>query len=228
MEYFENARILFESVGMKHMIAAVLNQVGLLFLTRQDFARAEDHFTRALEIDKQTNNHKARAEHLLNLGRLFSDQKNEKAALECYEESLGLYYLTGDNQAQANVNTSMAQSWLELADLPKAENCIIKALRIVENLPNQSNLAWVLGNYGDFLMAAGKNDEALNQYKKALKINSASGEQMAITGDYIRLASFYKAAGNQKEMQHYINLGLKCAEDCNNLRDIEKLKSIGS
>jgi tetratricopeptide (TPR) repeat protein len=140
---------------------------------------------------------------------------------------LGLYYLTGDSQAQANVNASMAQSWLELADLPKAENCLIKALRIVENLPNQSNLAWVLGNYGDFLMAAGKNDEALIQYKKALAINSVSGEQMAITGDYIRLAAFYKAAGNQKEMQHYISLGLQCAEDCNNLRDIEKLKSIG-
>ena len=195
--YAEKLQALYESANLhpsEHKTAALLNLLGMLYYSTNDFAKAEEYFTKALETCKRLAeaNPEAFDSDLAgtysNLGLLYSNTHNFAKAEDHYTEALEIRKRLADINPEA-FEPDLADSYNNLGNLysgtnnfAKAEKYYINALEIRKRLAKinpeafEPYLAASCNNLG--ILYSDTNDfaKAEEHFNKALKIRKRLAE----------------------------------------------------
>jgi Tfp pilus assembly protein PilF len=158
----------------------LVNQMGLYFLGRAQYADAKEYFERALRIDEAAfgPDHPNVAIRVNNLGSVLQYLGDLASARQHFERALRIdEAVFGSNHPDvARVVNNLGKVLQDLGDLAGAQQHFERALRIGEATlgPNHPNVAIRVNNLGSVLQALGDLAGARQNFERALPIFEAT------------------------------------------------------
>ncbi|MFW6127664.1 MAG: tetratricopeptide repeat protein [Halobacteriota archaeon] len=182
LKCYMEAKKLVESMEGNHTdwYAAILNNIGALFIETKRIEEAEDYLKQALEMrrklaEEDENRLPELAETLSNAAALYGDKRNYKLSEDYYNEAISIF-------------SKLAQ----------------------DNFFHKANLASTLNNYSIVLKRIGRHEEAENKLKESLEMfKELTGINKVFEGMYAEtynlLGMLYNETGRQKEAEKCFN-----------------------
>jgi len=132
---------------------------------------AESDYNRVLKLATDTEDDKARAQALGNLGNIYFRRGDLDKAEEMHRKSLEIKERLGLPAGMANSYGNLGLVYYMRGDLDKAEEMHKKSLEINEKLDQPEGMANQYGNLGNIYYRRGELDKAEEMHKKSLEIN---------------------------------------------------------
>ena len=173
-EFAERLELAPEATGR------LLNQAGLYFRGRAQYAEAKQAFERALRICEATlgPDHSTVATYVNNLGQVLQDLGDLAQARQCIERALRIDETAfGPDHPQVAIYVNNLGGVLkELGELAQARQCFERALRIDEAACglDHPTVAIRVNNLGGVLKDLGELAQARQCYERALRIGEAA------------------------------------------------------
>ena len=165
-KYFnQSLALLDESDNEKR--AKVLNNLGYLAYSRDDYGKAHEYYIRSLNLygDYFTNEDKVKI--LLNLGNVFSAYNDTASARVHYFKALELVEDHKENKAL--VFNNLGGYFASQEDYDKGLDYLTKSLVIKEEIGDRKGIVNTLTNIGDLHYKKGEKEEARRFYMRARK-----------------------------------------------------------
>ncbi len=181
-----------KKVGKKSFMGKALNTQGNALYFKDDFARAIEHYTRALSIMESIPDSMGISVSLNNIGILYIVQKDYDKAIEILNRNLTLQEILEDKRGMLSTlnNLGLVYNYTEQYDA--ALDCLNKALKIAEEINNQRGLSNILGNMGQSYFHLKKYDEALEYYNSCMKIQEEANNQVGIAQTLNNIGNIYQ------------------------------------
>ncbi len=186
-----------ESTGSMLEAAQAARDLGLFFSSRQNMLEAIKEWSQALTI-YETENQPAQVARLycdLAAARKFIGQ-GQRALKDCDSALMLLSNLRDDWETRGLVLANAAIAYADQGDVDTADSFFNESIAIARRLNNDYADATRRGNYGWFLMATGRFEQALSMLEYALRLSKSInlGLQAAIQTD--NMGSAYDLMGN--------------------------------
>ncbi|MCA0455927.1 MAG: hypothetical protein LCI00_18265 [Chloroflexi bacterium] len=214
--------------GSRLEAAQAARDLGLFFANRQNMTEAIKEWSQALTL-YDAENQKAQVARLycdLAAARKFIGQ-GQRAQKDCDLALMLLSSLREDWETRGLVLANAAIAYADQGDVDSADSFFNESIAIARRLNNDYADATRRGNYGWFLMATGRSEQALSMLEYALRLskNIDLSLQAAIQTDnlglsydlmgnydkglgYHREAASLVAALNKPHWQHSINMNM--------------------
>lgn len=124
----------------------VLNNMGLLEISRKKYEAALTGFKNALEAAERLNNKRYAALQSANIGSAYRDMNRSEKAIEYYEKSLGLYEESGQKEDIADQYTNIAYIHVVERRFKNALQLYQKALPIYMEIKNTEKAGFTSQN----------------------------------------------------------------------------------
>ncbi len=196
--------------------AAILGNIGNVYLNQGDYAKALDYYFKALKIFEEIGNKNGQAANLGNIGIVYNDQGDYAKALDYYFKALKINEEIGNKNGQAANLGNIGIVYLNQGDYAKALDYYFKALKINEEIGNKQNQAANLGNIGMVYYYQGNYAKVLDYYFKALKINEEIGNKKGQSNNLGNIGIVYYNQGNYVKALDYYFKALKINEEIGN------------
>jgi len=157
---FERNLTLCHEAGWRSEEAAAHNNLGIVFLRRGEYERAEQAYRDALTIFETLHDPAGRAFCHQNLGVLFHERGDYARALEAYHRGLAGFKRVGNKTQLTNTAINLGNLYLSLGDLERAERLISFALDIAQELSMPLLSAYGYNLLGETLCSQGRWDAA--------------------------------------------------------------------
>lgn len=200
--------------------ASALNNIGIVFQDRGDFAKAIDFYNRSLDIKKEIGNKKGIAISLNNIGGIYSDQGNYAKAVDYLNQSLKLDAEIGDKYGMANTLNNLGNIYQSQDNNTKAIEFYSRSAEIANEIGYKTGLAASLGNIGNIYFYQLNYTDAIDYYNRSLKISEEIGDQSGMAISLICLGGIYKAQGNFTTAFDYYNQSLEISEEIGNKQSL--------
>jgi len=173
LTWFEKAKsVRIKLYGETHpLVGAIYNNLGLLSKNRGDYSGAVQHYLRAIEIKKKTDD-PSLSLNLLNLGELYGIRGNYTEALALYRQADSILSQETPTLRQADLYMNSGAMLYYLQGYEDALDYFRKALRIYVSLTGENTL-WggkVYQNLANVYHALGEREEEFQAVVKALEI----------------------------------------------------------
>jgi len=168
-DMFKQSLNIFEGLGDKKGMAGCLNDIGNIYLKSKDI-KALEYYNKAMILNEQIGNKKAKAIYLTNSGTFYKDISNFPKALELYSEALKIYEKLNEKRGMKTIYSNMGNINLLLSDYPTALLYSQKALMISEQLADSNGMINPLSTIGNMYITLADNEKALEYFKKALVV----------------------------------------------------------
>lgn len=177
--YKEVLEIQLEAFGEMHPYVAIsYSNLGGRFAENGDYEQAMEHYEKALYIHENTvgRENPDTVGTLYNIGCVFKErgipQKALEYFLEAYEISKKCY--CEDVPEIATISSGIANAYNKLGDFPNANKWFENSIRLYLKFFGDDNLriSVTYRLYAESLERQGRNNDALNMYKKAYDIQS--------------------------------------------------------
>ncbi len=143
LEYLTIALATLQEIGDKADIGHVLVSLGVLDGTRGNYPEALEYFSRALAIYQELGNQSAIAQGIGNSGWIYRHLGIYDKALECFHRALAMHSELGEkssiSSALGNIGELYAIREFEGYDVHKAEEYLLKALRLSEEIGSKTD-----------------------------------------------------------------------------------------
>jgi diguanylate cyclase (GGDEF)-like protein len=179
--------------------------LGVVALRLLQFNRAELYFKKALKIREENGNKTSIAACYINLAITYQEKLNIKACEDYYKKALKINQEIG---YQGGIVTTLLDLGVLYADydLPKAEEYYLKALSISKIIGTKRHTILLFNNLGDTARHRLMDDQALANYKRALKLAKEIKSPEGILFAHISMSEFYRDKGQTKKgKQHLIS-----------------------
>lgn len=177
---FEQVLPYFQGAKEQLREAQVLHRIGLYYLTNAERQKAQDYFTRALTIRQAINDRVGLANSFMALGRIYEVSDTRKA-IEYFQQSLPLKIELEDRLGELIVRNNMANSYVNLGDIPTGLAYYEQALTITRRMGNQQDEAMLLNNTGQLHVRIGDLQKGLASYQAALPLAEATKDVMGVS-----------------------------------------------
>ncbi len=225
--YYNLAGNLWKEEGRKDYYAIMMNKIGLVYNSRDQYDKAIEHFRKALAIDEELGNKGSIAIRLNNIGMMYKSWGQYDKAIEHFRKALAINEELGKKGGIATGLNNIGLVYYSRGQYDKAIENYRKALIIKEELGQKDEIAIQLNNIGAVYKAWGQYDKAIEHFRKVLAIDEENGKKGSIATDLNNIGVVYNAWGQyDKAIEHFrkalaINeeLGKKggIARDLNNI-----------
>jgi tetratricopeptide (TPR) repeat protein len=140
LRYMQHAVDLLRPAGATSMRAVALNNLGEVYLRLGDLAAAEDCYIQACEIGREIGGY-VEGHALHNLGRVYQLLHRLDEAADILEEALPKHRACGVLSGEALTLKHLGEVQLETGDLGQARTSLSAALRIFEQIGDESEMA---------------------------------------------------------------------------------------
>ncbi len=216
LEYFFSALKISEDLGSKQQIAAKLGNIGGVYVRLNDYPKALDYYFQALKIDETLGDKNEISPDLNNIGIVYYSQRDYPKALEYSLKALKIDEELGNKNMIASRLGSIANVYSDMAENPKlhpieadslfgkALNYYFRALKIYDELGNQSGSAIQLGNIGSLYITTKHFKEAEVYLKKVLAIDTIIGFRDHTQNTFQQLSVLYEQTKQpEKALSYY-------------------------
>ncbi|MCB9196499.1 MAG: hypothetical protein H6598_09770 [Flavobacteriales bacterium] len=217
--FFENLEY-FEEHNDISRLSMTHNNVGICYEKLEQYKNARQHYFIALDIAPDEEIY-TKAGLFLNLGIILDYQVSYDSAKVYYDSAIALYNQLEYRDYIADVYYNIAGMYLEKGDLDSALKYIDQTWALEQELGKSNFMTF--GQKGRILQALGKDQKALEQYKKALELGKLSGAKSDYYDILSYLEIYYSTSGNYQLAYEYSVEMLKLR---NEILDDIKVKEI--
>ena len=157
------------------------------------------------------------AERVLVEGNQLRAQRKAEAlrsALTKYEVALSLYQAADDRDGQVDVLNTIAQLYISLGEVQRAQECFSRALPLAQSLTDRFWEAIIHSGLGRIHQLLGDPYDALVDYNRALEIERARGDKLKEASAFGSIGTVYFSMGEfPRALDYYMeSLAMKRAE----------------
>ena len=181
--------------------AAAHNNLGIVYLRRGEYQRAEAAYTEALAHFEALHDPAGRAFCQQNLGVLFHERADYGRALEAYHRGLAGFKRVGNKTQLTNTAINLGNLYLSVGDLSRAERLISFALDIAGELSTPLLSAYGYNLLGETLCAQGRWDAARVYLDRAQALFDEIGSRRLTCEVRLNLARLWIATGKPEKAE---------------------------
>jgi predicted ATPase/DNA-binding SARP family transcriptional activator/Tfp pilus assembly protein PilF len=168
-------------------MAGPLNNLGLVYRNKKDYAKAKHYFRECLELRSAEGNRRAVAICLNNLGITAEYEKHYDEAIHFYQQSLQIREALGDQRGVGLTLNNLGSSHFEGGDYAAAKHYYQTSLSLQQTLQDKAGVADALRGLSEIALSEHpETAEAL--WRETLKINLELGLQEAVASGLEGLA----------------------------------------
>jgi len=235
--YATKALKLAEKSKNNKEIFSALNLLGLAYQTKGSYQLSLDYFKRELEYLPENDLNRAKTYH--NMALTYRLLENNNDALKNELLAIKIFEINHDSVLIGVVYQTMCNIYRDLGDFNKAEEFILKSIKIFESIKNTgidnrlSMLANSYSNYGNLLQMEGRLLEAVEKHNMGVQLHKKSGDlfNLAIAhenlgDDYEKLKKYDEALLNYniaKDLMQQLNSETDVGYELMNISNVYKM-----
>lgn len=208
-----------EEAGDLKGIAALNNNLGLVYRNVGRHSKAMEYYQKDLAIQEQLNNKSGIANANNNIGLIYNDLANLPKALEFYLKSMRQMEELGDKFGMALAYNNIGSVYNSLKDFPKALDYYKKSLPIRQELDDQQGIATTYTELGMVYKELKQFDLALDYMQKSKAIQEKLDEKPGLITSYYNMGILY----NKRE--DYLTSIQWCAKSLELSRQLKGLRA---
>ncbi|MFH1319272.1 MAG: tetratricopeptide repeat protein [Bacteroidota bacterium] len=204
--------------------AVLLNNLGLIYWNKGDYAKALEYYTRSMKIDEEIGDRNGEAICHLNMGIIHDDQGNYDKALENYFMALRIFEDIPNKKGIAVSRNNIGLIYMNRKNYDKALDNFRYSLVIRKDIGDKNGMASSYNNIGIIFEKQEKYDLAIENYFEAVKIMKESGDSRGLASCYNNVASIYAKhvfSGDPTLISGFIS-GIKNLKGFNDVNDTSK------
>lgn len=208
IEKYEEALLVWRSVGNRGEEAVTLNNIGTVYMDLGELPRAREHFSQALTILRALGERREEAVALNNIAVIHNALGEGHKALDYFNEALPLLRAAGDRRGEAGMLNNMGLVHNLLGENQDALERHYQALSLRRAVSDQAGEAQSLNNIGLVYLDLGEAAQALNFFNQALPLRRAAGDRRGEAATLNNIGRIYTEAGEQRKALDFFNQAL--------------------
>ncbi|HPE35399.1 MAG TPA: tetratricopeptide repeat protein [Bacteroidales bacterium] len=223
--YYHQAAAKFLLTDNAKGLAHTQNNLGIVFLERNQYDSALNYFNQSLITKKALNDSSGISKSLINIGTIYVNKGDFTMAFAAYEEAMRINELLHDYEGimDCHINTGVVYHGLDQFDL--AIFHFKKALEIAKNLNDQYTQAICLNNIGDFYFRLGNYSKAQEFIAEGFYIREALNDRSGMITSMMNMSKIFEKEGNYQRANEIYIQALAIA---NELGDVKKTTDLFS
>jgi len=208
-EVFNEAETLYSLAKDHSGLAAIYNNLGVLYMCQGFWEKSETYFLKSLELEKKYYNLNGISVCYNNLGGLMDDKGDPAKSLYYLEEALKIQKLLVEPYNITNIYNNIGVTLMDHGDYDRALDALKKSLDIANEFGFQRNTIASLNNLGGLYFKKGDWPESIAYYEKAIKLSQESGFNEGLLRSFNNLGEVYE---KQDELNLAYDLYIKGLE----------------
>ncbi len=208
-EVFNEAETLYSLAKDHSGLAAIYNNLGVLYMFQGFWEKSEAYFLKSLVLEKQYYNLNGISVCYNNLGGLMDDKGDPEKSLDYLEEALKIQRLLAEPYNITNIYNNIGVTLMDHNEYDRAEDALKKSLEIANEFGFQRNTIASLNNLGGLYFKKGDWAESISYYEKAIKLSQESGFNEGLLRSFNNLGEVYE---KQDELNLAYDLYIKGLE----------------
>jgi serine/threonine protein kinase/Tfp pilus assembly protein PilF len=176
---FNKALSSFKEADSPRRVAGMEVNIGNIYTLLSDYAKAEEHWQIALEINRSVGNLEQEGLILLNLGVFYFFRANYDQAIESYEKAKKIFLSLGNQLNYGLVLLNQGEAYSAICEYKNSQSLLENAEKIFNQIENYEELSEVFLVLGKVYYKIGYKDklkETFHKYEKNLKQNKLPGK----------------------------------------------------
>lgn len=208
--------------------ARICNDFGVIYRTlgRKELSRS--YLEKALEVSKETGEHREAAWTLNHLGRLYAESGEKERARGFYEEALKTAKEEGDRMAEGAALNNLGWVYCAWGQQEQEQKHYEEALRIYRELGDRRGEAATLNNLGRVFDDLGGSKQAVDYYEQALRIYREIGDQRGEGWSLNNLGKNYFLMGQKDLAREYLEQALAIRSEVDRKGESRTLNNLGT
>lgn len=206
LKHYQLALQQAESLNDKKLIAPILKNIGVLYISWKKFDQALEYYDKAEVIARELNNQELIADCQNNKGTVYEQKEEYDKALELYKNALQVYTEKNIKNKIAMALSNVAIVYKVTKNYKEAIEYNFKAIALAEETGNRWNMAATYNNIGSLYGGMGNYKEAIVYSEKAMAIAKEIKAQELIESIYDTMAEAASIAGDYKSAYAYQKL----------------------
>lgn len=191
-ESFHEAEMLYTISGDKRGLAAVYNNMGVLYMFQGDWEKSEAQFLKSLAIEKQQYNLNGISVCYNNLGGLMDDKGDPEKSLYYLEEALKIQKLLSEPYNITNIYNNIGVTLMDHGDFVRSEDALKKSLETAIEFSFYRNIIASLNNLGALYFKKGDWTASISYYEQAIKKSQESSFNEGLLRSFNNLGEVYE------------------------------------
>ncbi len=190
LQNFEVAYTLADSSGFRPEV--VLNSIGNVYFTQQDYPRAIATYEQVYEIAEAKNNKQGQYDAINNIGSCYSNSGQADRAIEYYEKAMVIQQDLDLKDSELTTIHNLGYAYSRKNDLDKALEYYQKGQILAEELDDLKWQATFFEVIGITYMDKSFFVQSIDAYQNALKIRETLEDTRGVANDLYFMGSVYQ------------------------------------
>lgn len=204
----------------------ILGSLGNIYSSIGENKKALEYMNRALEIAEKSPDKRDETWQLGAIGLFYLDTGRYKEALTFYNKALKLAQESGNVRIQARILSEMFSLYLRIGEIYESVQCMNEALKLAKD--DSKIQGSIFNSLGISYMGSNRYREALENFRKALKIAKETNNLKDEIISMNNVAGVYKQVGKYDQALKYHQQTLELVKKTDNLYiEIALLNSMG-
>jgi tetratricopeptide (TPR) repeat protein/serine phosphatase RsbU (regulator of sigma subunit) len=211
-ESYSKADSLLMRAGDTSGLAALYNNIALLYKYQGNIKAALDFYGKSLHFSQLLKNDNQVAGTLANIGRIYEDQGDIEEAKNNYLKSLEIKRKLKNVEGQANALNNLGLLYSRQQKFDEAMKLYEESLRLLDSVNVTAGKATTFHNIGNLLQAKKQYAEAIVYYEKTLEIYRQNGNATKDANTFVSLAYCQFLLGETDKAEKNAQTGLEIAQ----------------
>ncbi len=226
ISYNEKALTIVREIKNTQAEGMILGSLGNIYSSIGENKKALEYMNKALEIAEKSPDKRDEIWQLGAIGLFYLDTGRFNESLTYYKKALKLAEESGDELTQARILSEMFSLYMKIGEIYEGTQCMTEAMKLCKD--DSKIRVTILTSLGILFIRSGKYREALDSFRKALKIareiNSLKDEIISLNN----IAEVYKVVGKYDQALKYQQQTIELVKKTDNLyMQIALLNSMG-
>ena len=199
VEAFKEAETLYNMAKDHKGLAAIYNNLAVLYMFQGDWERSEQYFLRSLKLEQELFNLNGISVCYNNLGSLMDDTGDANKALQYLEQALKLQKMLNEPYNITNIYNNIGVTLMDHNEYDKAEEALTKSLQTAIDFGFFRNIVATLNNLGALWFKKGDWNQSIALYEQAIKKSEENDFIEGLLRSFTNLGEVY-------EKQNELNL----------------------
>ncbi len=220
IDYYSQARVLYEAVNHQPGLAQTLNAYGLAYWKLNDYSPALEYILESCRIREKLEGTSGEADTDIafsynNIGLIYYALGNYEKTLEYLLKGKKIHETLGNKGGIAISLSNIATVYRNQGKYPEALEYYRKSLQLNEELGSKHGIAITLLCLGKVHEKMANYPQALGYFNRSLKISRESNQQDIISDVCLQIGKIRRKLGQYHEAVQWVNQGLGIASKIN-------------
>lgn len=216
--YGNKAIQLGNKINYPKAVAQAYNDIGILYMDKQDFTNALISYDKSLAIRQKLNDKNGMAAVYVKKGIIYQRSSKFEKALENGLKSLELYDALKNDFGKATALHNVGVANYGIGNLEPSLDYFKQAISIRERIKDRVGLAGSYLQIGNIYFAQNNFTDSKNYFEKAEELAAKIGDVETLSVVYNNLAAWNEKAGTTKEGIEYAEAGLELRKKAGDIK----------